>query len=312
MSSPKVIVFGPTGAVGSAAAITASELGAHVVLAMRDTSKSIPGLSAAQEKQGKFSRVSADLGKPETVLEAIKSTGAKHAFFYLNFKSPDSMKSTIEAMKTGGIVLPVFLSSFSVLGDLKAIQPSEIIPFMHAQVELNLDEIFGDKAYVALRPGSFASNSADYKATIEKGDVKVIGPDAMVDCIVPEDIGRVGGTVLAKGLPEDGERKLYLLGPELLTVKETVKILAKVLGKDPKIEAADKETATKMIVEGRGLPAAFAEYMIRQSEAVNPGHDEVFGYSINRAQMGNVEKYSGKKSTGFEEWAERNKGKFVS
>lgn len=46
------IVFGPTGHVGSAAARTAQQGGAKVVLALRDTLRPIPGLTLEQEGRG--------------------------------------------------------------------------------------------------------------------------------------------------------------------------------------------------------------------------------------------------------------------
>ena len=112
--SRKVIVFGPTGAVGSATARTAAELGSHVVLAMRNIEKSIPGLDAAAEKQGSFERVQADLTQPDTVRDAVTKTGAKYAFIYLAHGSPDHMKSTIVALKDAGVVEVMFLSSFTI------------------------------------------------------------------------------------------------------------------------------------------------------------------------------------------------------
>jgi uncharacterized protein YbjT (DUF2867 family) len=45
MAFEKVIVFGPTGNIGSITAQTASKKGAKVYLAMRDPKKTIPGLS---------------------------------------------------------------------------------------------------------------------------------------------------------------------------------------------------------------------------------------------------------------------------
>ena len=311
MSSHKVIVFGPTGAVGSSAARTAEELGAKVVLAMRDTKKSIPGLNAEKEKQGHFERVYADLTKPDTVRDAVKITRAKHAFIYCAHGTPDHMESAIEALKAAGIDLVVFLSSFTVRGDLKAIQPSEIIPYVHAQVEINLREIFGTDGFVAVRPGSFASNTIQFKAGLEKGEVKIHGPDAKVDCIVPEDIGRVCGRVLAKG-PQDDQKAIYLYGPELLSQTESVKVLAKVLGKDPKIEIADEQEAYKMFVEERGVPVPVAKYMIRQAGKTVTEQSQVFGYPITEEQLSNVQKYSGRKGTTFEEWVEQNKQMFVS
>ena len=308
MASRKVIVFGPTGAVGSAAARTASDLGAHVVLAMRDTSKSIPSLDPGTEKQGSFERVTADLTKPDTVREAVTSTGAKHAFIYLAVHSPDGMKATIEALKSAGIELVVFLSSFTVTGDPRDIQPADMIPYLHAKVEISLEEVYGSDKYVAVRPGSFASNNMQYKAGIEKGEVKIFMPEATIDNIVPEDIGRVSGIILAKG-PQNGEMKPYLWGPDLLSQEETVKTLAKALGKDPKITSANKEEAYKMFVEERGVPPPLAEYMIRQSGKTVSGESQVFGYKVNKEELSNVGKYSGKKGTTFREWVEQ---KFVS
>ncbi|KAI4274806.1 MAG: hypothetical protein LQ337_003655 [Flavoplaca oasis] len=307
-----VIIFGPTGAVGSAAARTASALGAKVILAMRDTEKSIPGLSALDKKANAFTRVYADLTKSDTVHNAVLTTQATHAFIYLAFGSADNMKATIHALKSAGIELVVFLSSFTVRGDLAAIQPRDVIPYPHAQVEMNLLEVFGEKDFVAVRPGAFASNTLQYQKGFERGVIKMFGPDMTVDCIVPEDIGRVCGTVLAKG-PQDDQRALYLYGPELLSQLETVKIIGDALGRDPKIEECDAQGAYKMFVEERGLPAPLAEYMVRQTRKVfATGEDHIFGHTIDREHLGNVEKYSGRKSTTFKEWVEQEKGLFVS
>jgi uncharacterized protein YbjT (DUF2867 family) len=310
-ASRKVIVFGPTGAVGSAAARTAAELGAKVVLAMRDTSKPVPGVDDGAEG---FERVTADLSKPDTVLDAVQTTGAKHAFFYAARGTPDHMRSTVEALKSGGIELAVFLSSFTVRGDdLTAIPPQDLIPYMHAQVEIHLGQVFGPGGFVAARPGSFASNTLQYKAGLAQGRVKIYAPEATVDCIVPEDIGRVCGTVLARGPPTPPAAPMYLYGPQLLSQVDTVKILAKVLGKDATIESADEKEAYKIYVEERGVPPPFAEYMIRQATKSVAGGQGlgVFGYSLTQEELSNVEKYSGKKATTFEEWAEQNKHRFT-
>jgi uncharacterized protein YbjT (DUF2867 family) len=311
MASRKVIVFGPTGDVGSAAARTAEELGAKVVLAMRNREKPIPGLDTAKEKQGSFERVYADLTKPDTVRDAVNATGAKYAFIYCAHGTPDHMKSTIEALKSAGIDLVVFLSSFTVRGDLKAIQPSEVIPYTHAQVEINLGEIFGANGFVAARPGWFASNTRQYKAELEKGRVKIYMPDAKVDCIVPEDIGRVCGTVLAKG-PQDEQRAIFLYGPELLSQTDAIKILAKVLGNNPRIEIIDEQGAYKTFVEERGTPVPIAKYLISQMGKNSNEHNQLFGYPVSEEQLSNVQKYSGRKATTFEEWVEQNKQMFVS
>jgi len=71
-----VIVFGPTGHVGSAVALSAHTFGASkVVLAMRDTTKAIPGLTPDVESSRSFQRVHTDLADPASITAAVSSTG---------------------------------------------------------------------------------------------------------------------------------------------------------------------------------------------------------------------------------------------
>lgn len=307
MPSPKVIVFGPTGAVGSAAARTAHSMGADVTLAMRDTSKTIPGLDTS------LPRVQADLTDPSTISAAVKQSGAPHAFFYLVFRTPDHMLSTIQALKDSGIKFVVFLSSFTVSGDLKAIQPIDAIDYAHAQVELNLESVFGRENFVALRPGSFASNELQYVKGFKDNDVKITMPHSKVDCIVPADIGRVGGTILAQGPPKDGNHAIYLYGPHFISAKESVATIAKVLGKEPPIRDVNENEARRVLIEETGYPPPLADYFIRQtSKAKNTGaENEIFGKTVNMEDRGNVAKYGGGgRATTFEEYVRENREKF--
>lgn len=314
MSAPKVIVFGPSGAVGSATARAAHELGAKVVLAMRDTTKPIPGLDEAtlKVKDGSFEKVQADLHKPDTVRDAVSSTHATRAFIYIAHRSPDNMKSTIRALKSAGIDLVVLLSSFTIQGEPEDVQPSEVIPYLHAQVEISLKEVFGPGGYIAVRPGSFASNTIQYKTGLESGLVKIFAPDATIDAIAQDDIGRACGTVLAKGPLEKNTAAMYLYGPQLISQADCVKTLAKVLGKSPTIETMDREEAYKKFTEERRWPVALAEYMIKHAGAVDPERSLVCGYPVSAEQLSSVEKYTGKKAITFEEWAEQNKQLFLS
>lgn len=309
MSSRKVIVFGPTGAVGSAAARTAHELGASVVLAMRDTTKAIPGLDADTEKSGNYERVRADLTLPDSVRDAIQHTGAKYAFLYLAHAMPDHMKSTIQALKSAGIELVVFNSSFTVQGDPQAVESRDLIPFLHAQVEMNLLEVFGADGFVAARPGSFASNNVQFKTGVHEGHVRIFAPDTTVDCIVPEDIGRVCGTILAKG-PQDDQRAIYLYGAHLMSQADAVRVVAKVLGKNVRIESMNGDDAFKMFTQDHKLPEPLAQFFIRQSIKSRPDTLDVFGYPVTQEQLSNVHRYSGKPATTFERWVEQNREKF--
>ncbi|KAL8955399.1 MAG: hypothetical protein Q9183_006664 [Haloplaca sp. 2 TL-2023] len=133
-----------------------------------------------------------------------------------------------------------------------------------------------------------------------------------MDCIAPEDIGRVSGTVLAKG-PQVEQRVIYLYGPELTSQSDCVKIIASVLGKEVKIEERDAESAYKMFTEEESMPPPLAEYLVKQFGKRFPeGVDAAFGTTIDRKHMENVERYSGKKAMTFKEWVENNKAKFLS
>ena len=276
---------------------------------MRDTTKPIPGLDAETEKQRGFERVHADLNKPDTVASAVKSTGAKYAFFYLAFGAPDHMRATAEALKSAGIKEAVFLSSFTVHGNLRDIEPSDMIPYAHAQVELVLQDVFGEH-FIALRPGSFASNEIQYKEGLQANDVKIAFPRLAGDGIVPEDIGRVAGTILAQG-PKDDKKAITLYGPEIHSPAEIVKILSKVLGKDPKVSEATEAEARQILTEVRKLPPPLVEYFLKQANKPLPeDKTHILGYLVEDEEFGNVEKYSGQRSTTFEEWATQNKHLF--
>ena len=312
MSSTKVIVFGPTGAVGSSVARTASSLGASVTLAMRDPSKPIPGLSASVTSTN---RVPADLTKPETVLSAVKSSGAKHAFMYLMHGATDGMRGTVEALKAGGVELVVFLSSFSLaaaasLEELRAIPEADVIGWAHAQVEISLFEVFGREGYVAARPGSFASNTLGFAGGVRDGTVRAWQPQARIDAVASEDVGKVCGSVLVKGVPADGQRLITILGPECMTLEQALRRIAAKLGRQITIKAATEEEARKLMVEEQGIPAGpTVDLMIRQGYlAVKSSTEEdmlnIMGWPAPREALMSVERYAGVKAKTLEEWVE--------
>ncbi|KAK3303656.1 NmrA-like family protein [Chaetomium strumarium] len=320
MASPKVIVFGPTGGVGSAAALTAQQCGAQVVLAMRDTHKPIPGLTPEQERAGGFERVQADLTKPETVQAAVVQTGAKRAFIYVAIGAPDHMRAAITALKAGGVEFVVILSSCSVQGqgdDLRRYTPAEFINWQHAQVELVLEEVFGTDRFATIRPGYFASNFFGFKKAIAAGGtVKIPYPEAKFDYIAPEDIGRVSGTVLAGGpqavAAAGGKHIIYLAGPQLVPQGDVLVMIGKALGKDLKVEGfADDEEAVKFLVSVQGTPEPVAKQLVRGYKATAEGQD-VFPAGTLEEAVANSEKYGRKPGTKIQDWVETNKDRFAA
>jgi uncharacterized protein YbjT (DUF2867 family) len=310
-----VLVFGATGGVGSACARHAQSLGASVTLAVRDTKKPIPGLSPEQEKAGGYKRVQADLMRPETVSEAVKQSGAKHAFVYLVFPvpgQPNPTRAAFEALRAAGVEFVVFLSSLSVemYEPVDSVPAQEIIPYAHAQAELALEEIFGTSGHVSLRPGGFASNLFRSAGMIKAGSVKMPYPEVNFDWIVPEDIGRTGGTILVGGPSSTGgEKSILLCGPELISQGDAVKTIGRVLGKEVAVEAVGDEEAVKDMVAG-GLPEPLAKYLVRALSKGNRGAmGTLFASDKYKVAVENVRKYAGKATT-LVEWATENKAAF--
>lgn len=308
MASNTVIVFGPTGGVGSHAAIAAQAQGAKVVLAMRDPKKSIPGLTSEKESSGGYERVQADLTDADSVGAAVTKTGAKSAFIYLAMTSQDHMKSTLQALKDAGVGFVVFLSSYT-LGttseSVESIPPSDIIPWLHAQVELNLEQTFGPENWVAVRPGGFATNVMHWHQGLKEGNVKLYGPECKFDYITPIDMGTVSGTILAKGAQQNGEKYVPLFGPKMTSQQQAVEIISEVSGRDIKATPVDYEGGVE-VYKSIGMPEHFARYLADMMGKVGDGvaadHPELYKQGV-----ANIEKYTGKPATGFKEWAETNK-----
>jgi len=313
MSQPTVIVFGPTGNIASFAATTAHSHNAKVILAMRDPSKSIPGLTQDQEKSGSYTRIQADLTKPDTVTKAVQSTNATRALIYLAHGSQDHMRSTLEALKSAGITFVVFISSFTIgaandSGEAKDVTPPDVIAYVHAQVELSLDAVFGAENYVAIRPGNFATNLLQNKDGIVAGEVKLYGGDFLTDNITPIDMGTVSGTILATQTgPKDKQDKVYLFGPQVISIADSIRLVGKVLNKEVKITTIGPDEAREQF-EKNHMPKPFADYMVKKLGEEQNESKERPKY---REGVDNVERYTGRKATGLEDWVRDNKELFA-
>ncbi|KAK4034181.1 NAD(P)H azoreductase [Parachaetomium inaequale] len=308
MSPPNVIVFGPTGGVGSSTALTAHLTGARVSLAMRDPSKPIPALTGPHPTA--FTRVQADLTDPASVRAAVTATAAKHAFIYLTFGTADNMAGAVTALKDAGVEFVVFLSSSGIRGEARDVQPAEFISWQHARVEMVLEEVFGAGGYVAVRPGYFATNLLQYREQVAKGGVvRMPYPGAPFDFVVPEDIGRVCGNLLVKGA-QGAKGVVTLYGPQLVPQGEVLKAVGKALGKELEVEGfADDEEAVKFVM-GNGLPEAGARFLVRAFKDSAEGRDVPDAREREEA-VANILKYGGQEATTVDKWVEAISGKFA-
>jgi nucleoside-diphosphate-sugar epimerase len=299
MSAPNsVIIFGPTGDVGSAAALQAYKEGAKVTLAMRDTTKHIPSLSGIIAD-----RVEADLTKPETIRAAVRQSGAKSAFIYAILGTSDHMRASLEALKEAGIDMPVLLSSYSIQSDIRSVSPDDHVPWVHAQVEISLEEIYGKECFVAVRPNYFASNILWFKAGIQAGEVRHANPEAKYDWISPQDIGRVCGSILARGMKQ---RIVWLMGSEKMALKDAVGVVARALGREIKVTKITAEEALEEFLKN-GTPEHTARWIVRYITE-DAGYE--FKTAVVEEARGNVLKYTHRVPVQFDQWVDGDLAKF--
>lgn len=295
-----VIIFGPTGDVGGAVALEAGKRGAKVWLAMRDTNKTVAGITDKQEQDGKFPRVKADLSEPETVKQAVRLSRAKAAFVYL-VHGPAGLKGALSAMKEAGIEYVVFLSSFTITegANLREIPPDAFIPYLHAQAEIVLEDI--GMAHTALRPGAFASNN--FKMFMDKSkspsEIYVFSDGSRtLDNIVPADIGRVGGAVLVDRPSSSSKEIIYLYGPTLRSELETANVVKELLPEEVKVvQQTSQEWAERL--KAVGIPPPLLAYFLK---VLGEGGRELYHEAIARQAAANVLKYSGSEPTSFEDF----------
>ncbi|GAB7358534.1 hypothetical protein MBLNU230_g2597t1 [Neophaeotheca triangularis] len=306
-----IIVFGPTGAIGSIATLTAlTHSSSPVWLAMRDPSKPIPHLPAPHPESQKLH---ADLLDPSSVRAAIEKSNARRAFVYLAHGSADHMLQTFTAMRDAGVHFVAFVSSFSIPTDkeLRQVDPALRIPYVHARAEANLADLFQGpgRGYVALRPGAFASNLLRYAEGIRVGRVEMFGLGFVQDNVAPADIGRVAGRLLGdEGAVAAGGRVVYLYGPRRRGLGECVEVVGKVLGREVEVVEQTREQALKGFV-AKGMPTAMAEYMceVLGSQGRLKGGE---AWPCYEEGVKNVERYGGRPAMELEEWVRENKAAF--
>ncbi|KAF4964230.1 hypothetical protein FSARC_7827 [Fusarium sarcochroum] len=305
MSETSVVIFGASGKVGSIAARTAHQNGVKVFLALRDINKPIPGLSAEEERSGGFGRVTADLDRPDTVDAAIRHTGAKRAFFYASHSSSGFMRETIKALKKSGIEFAVFLSSYTITGEPGDVQQEDLVAYLHAQVEMNLKEIFGSHEYVAIRPGSFATNLLRYKPQILSGTVHLYSPDYRFDYVAPEDIGAVCGSILAKG-GTDCPNYVYVHGPKQMTQRYGIALIADTLERDVRFEDANEEQEL-ITLSSIGIPKHVACYIINKLK--DPSIETPEQQLAEGRES--IRRFAGREPMSLHSWLRQNKQSFM-
>ncbi|RGP77160.1 hypothetical protein FLONG3_4675 [Fusarium longipes] len=314
MSTTKAIIFGPTGTVGRAAAFEAQSRGANVTLAMRNTQKSIPGLTAQAEKDLGFTRVQADLSDPKSVERAVSESGATVAFSYILFDAEDGLLETYRAMKRAGIKHVVLLSSFCVTengGAKRSSEAEEILAVVHGKAELALAK--SGIAHTVIRPAYFSSNIQlleDWEE-VNSGRLEIAHPEAPFDYLAPEDVGILAGARIVEPPPSPEALVITQCGPELLSQREAWRIISEGLGKEIAIREISSEQQEKKL-KARGFPDAMVKSSVERLADLARDPTKLYNPEEYKKASGNFKKYTGREPTTLAEWVKKHREELLS
>ncbi len=223
-----------------------------------------------------------DLSRPETLPPALD--GVDRVFLYAE---PAGVDGFVAAARDAGVRQVVVLSSASVLT-----AGSNPIGDRHRAVE---DAVAaGGFATTFLRPGGFAGNARQWLAPIlGDGVVRLPYPESGDAPIDERDIAAVAVAVLLAGPggPHDGSAPA-MTGPESLTRRQEVQILADALGREVRIEPLGNDEARAFMAET--MPAFVVDTLLGYWAAYDGVRDPVTDA---------VESITGRPARTFATWA---------
>ena len=151
-----------------------------------------------------------------------------------------------------------------------------------------------------LRPTGFMSNVLNWVWSIAaSGTVSAPYPNGRTALIDPVDIAEVGAHAL---LSSTVEREIYdLTGPQPLSPREQVNVLAQELGRDLRYEPEDPST-TRSTLENYGMTPELAGAVVASFASA----EELW----NATPLPTVKQVLGRDATDFRAWARRNRDVF--
>jgi uncharacterized protein YbjT (DUF2867 family) len=275
-----ILVTGATGNVGSELVRALAAAGAPVRALIRDEARRARLPAGVEALVG-------DLNRPETLGPALEGVRAVHLL-----SGYAGLPEALERMRAAGVERVTLQSSSSVpSGDT-----TNAVARYHIESEAAVRA--SGLAWTFLQPNSFMSNTFEWAAQLERGDV-VRAPFAgvRIATIDPRDIAAVAATALTTGA-HDG-RSLRLSGPESLLPADRVAILGRVLGRDLRFEAQPNDEARAEM--SAAMPAQYVDAFF--SFFVDGTLDE-------SEVLPTVEEVTGRPPWTFAAWAEEHAGAF--
>ncbi|MER5416287.1 NAD(P)H-binding protein [Streptomyces virginiae] len=229
------------------------------------------------------------LDRPETFATALR--GVRQVFLY---PQPAGIHDLIKAAEVAGVEHVVLLSSSSVLAPGAESDPL-------ASHSLRVERALADSGLTCtfLRPDAFAGNSLGWAWPIGRSmPVQLAYPDARIAPIHPEDIADIAAQALTGGSLTG--RSLTLTGPESLSFREQLAVLAQTLGREITVEHITRAEAQEQM--GRHMPAPMVSSLLDLWEAACHGP----------AAIGETtETLLGVPARTYRQWAEENADAFT-
>ncbi len=278
------LVTGSTGNVGSELVKVLHAQGRDVRALVRGTGRAVGFPAGVEVAVG-------DLDDPESIDAAVRGVdGVFHMQAGLGNAQTETM---IRAMRSAGVGKMVLLSSVGA-----RLMPLTIIGGALASREEVLRQSGLDVTY--LRVSSLMSNAYAWADGIRKDGRVTDASGGLTVPVDPRDIARVAALTLTEyGHAGHG----YILnGPEALTAREEVAILAEVLGRTIEfVDVTPEQFAAASIA--RGMPAHFAK-------AVQNLNEDVFRFSRTSVIAQDVENLLGILPASFRDWCQRHSDAF--
>jgi uncharacterized protein YbjT (DUF2867 family) len=279
------LVTGATGNVGGPLARQLHEQGQSVRALVRDPSRAASLPAGIELAVG-------ELDDPESVSKAV--AGVEAIFLMQVGGGTEQTKTMIAAARDAAVPRIVLLSS--VGARLLPLDANPIGAALAAREQVLRESGLG---VTYLRPNTFASNALWWRDAVRAG--KVVDPtgDGRQGVIDPQDIARVA----VAALTDDGHvgKGYFLTGPEALTSREQVEIIAEATGRSIDFEDVTPHEFAQAAIR-RGTPPELAHMVERLNEVFRAGRA---GFVTD-----DVENLTGIAPGTFRAWCERHADAF--
>ena len=243
-----LLVFGPTGKLGSEVVRLLSKAGVSARAFARDPARVKAGPSVEVVRGDLEDRASVD-----------RAVAGIEAAFLATAPNPGHELGVIEAARAAGVRKVVKVSSMAIDGD-----PDDRIARGHATAEQALKS--SGMAWTILRPGMFAQNFLAFAESIRRtGRIVASAGRGKAAPIDARDIAAVGVQTLLD--PKHDGQTYLLTGPEPVGYADAARAIGTALGKPVEYADVPPEETRKALL-GRGLEGWYVEELLRRQAFV--------------------------------------------